>query len=291
MSGTVASIRREMNGVKDLRSIVRTMKSVSASRAGQYETAVQALADYHKSVELGVAVCLREKNDAYTFIDEKRVSGVVVAVVFGSDQGLAGPFNSNICDFAKKTLSDIPGHCRVWAVGERVGEEWINSTIPVTASFVLPVSFKGIVPLVGGILEQKEDRRALDTVSGLYLFYNRPQMNEGYTPIVQKLLPFDRQWLKTMAGRPWPSTRYVQIVGNTDMTLRALLREYLFVSLFRACAESLASENASRLAAMERADQNIDERLNELYTRFHLLRKEKIDEELFDVIAGFDSIL
>ena len=53
-------------------------------------------------------------------------------------------------------------------------------------------------------------------------------------------------------------------MGGGTATLRALIREYLFVSLFRACAESLASENASRLAAMQRADKNINELLEEL---------------------------
>lgn len=73
-------------------------------------------------------------------------------------------------------------------------------------------------------------------------------------------------------------------------TLRALIREYLFVSLFRACAESLASENASRLAAMERADRNIDELLEDLNGTFHRLRQSGIDAELFDVISGFEAL-
>ena len=72
--------------------------------------------------------------------------------------------------------------------------------------------------------------------------------------------------------------------------MRALIREYLFVSLFRACAESLASENASRLAAMQRADKNIDELLEELNRTFHRLRQSGIDEELFDVISGFEAL-
>jgi F-type H+-transporting ATPase subunit gamma len=62
------------------------------------------------------------------------------------------------------------------------------------------------------------------------------------------------------------------------------------VSLFRACAESLASENASRLAAMERADRNIDELLETLHGLFHRLRQSGIDEELFDVISGFEAL-
>jgi F-type H+-transporting ATPase subunit gamma len=74
------------------------------------------------------------------------------------------------------------------------------------------------------------------------------------------------------------------------VTLRALIREYLFISLFRACAESLASENASRLSAMERADKNIDDLLETLHSAFHRTRQAGIDEELFDVIAGFEAL-
>jgi F-type H+-transporting ATPase subunit gamma len=73
--------------------------------------------------------------------------------------------------------------------------------------------------------------------------------------------------------------------------LRALVREYLFVSLFRVCAESLASENASRLAAMQRAEKNIKELLDDLNGRFNRLRQSSIDEELFDVISGFEAVL
>ena len=79
-------------------------------------------------------------------------------------------------------------------------------------------------------------------------------------------------------------------MGAGDGTLRALIREYLFISVFRACAESLASENASRLAAMERADKNIDELLENLRSTFHRLRQSGIDEELFDVISGFEAL-
>jgi F-type H+-transporting ATPase subunit gamma len=73
--------------------------------------------------------------------------------------------------------------------------------------------------------------------------------------------------------------------------LSALIREYLFISLFKACAESLASENASRLAAMERADKNIVDLLERLRGSFHRLRQSGIDEELFDVVAGFEALV
>jgi F-type H+-transporting ATPase subunit gamma len=64
----------------------------------------------------------------------------------------------------------------------------------------------------------------------------------------------------------------------------------LFVSLFKACAESLASENTSRLEAMQRAEKNIGELLDGLSRKYHQLRQSSIDEELFDVVAGFEAL-
>jgi hypothetical protein len=78
--------------------------------------------------------------------------------------------------------------------------------------------------------------------------------------------------------------------GPSATTLRGLIREYLFITLFRACAESLVSENASRLAAMERADRNIKELLEHLHGRLRRQRQGSIDEELFDVTAGYEAL-
>ena len=81
-----------------------------------------------------------------------------------------------------------------------------------------------------------------------------------------------------------------EVIGGGITTLRALVREYLFVSLFRASAESLASENASRLAAMERAEKNISDSLESLQGAFHRVRQGGIDEELFDVVSGSEAL-
>jgi F-type H+-transporting ATPase subunit gamma len=67
----------------------------------------------------------------------------------------------------------------------------------------------------------------------------------------------------------------------------SLLRQYLFVWVFRACAFSLASENAGRLASMQAAERNISERLIELSTSFSRQRQEAITDELLEVVSGF----
>jgi len=123
------------------------------------------------------------------------------------------------------------------------------------------------------------------------VFHNRPLSGALYEPVSQRLLPLDAQWQQGLAKIHWPTTNLPEVIGGSSATLRALIREYLFISLFRACAESLASENASRLAAMERADKNINDLLEQLHGSFHQLRQSSIDEELFDVISGFEALV
>jgi F-type H+-transporting ATPase subunit gamma len=158
--------------------------------------------------------------------------------------------------------------------------------------FAVPSSVKAITPLVGRILVQSETHHDLGEVAELHLFYNRPTSGSVYAPVSQRLLPLDEDWRRELSRLAWPTGSVPEVLGNvaTAATLRAFIHEYLFISLFRACAESLASENASRLAAMERADKNIDELLESLNGAFHRLRQSGIDEELFDVISGFEAL-
>lgn len=107
---------------------------------------------------------------------------------------------------------------------------------------------------------------------------------------VCRMLPLDAQWQCRLMDQPWPGSNLPQVLCDVSATLRALIREYLFISLFRACAESLASENASRLTAMQRAETNIDELMTQLRDAAHRIRQSAIDEELFDVVSGFEAL-
>jgi F-type H+-transporting ATPase subunit gamma len=78
--------------------------------------------------------------------------------------------------------------------------------------------------------------------------------------------------------------------GDPQALFSGLVREYLFAGLFRAFAQSLASENASRLASMQGAEKNIEGRLAELQNRFHQQRQMSITEELLDIVSGFEAL-
>jgi F-type H+-transporting ATPase subunit gamma len=295
MSNSMANLRRKIDSAGDLQSVVRTMKALAASNIGQYEQSVNALADYYRTVELGLSACARASDTVVSPHPSKvqnssAVTDPINAIVFGSDQGLVGQFNDVVVDYAIKTLATLPGKSQVWAVGERVHARLADSGLPLMGMFVVPNSVKAIAPLVGQIQIETEAHGAKGDKARLYVFHNSPQLGSLFKPVSQRLLPLDDEWLHSLTKVGWPSKILPEVMGADTTTLRALIREYLYISLFRACAESLASENASRLAAMERADKNIDELLENLHGAFHSLRQSSIDEELFDVVSGYESL-
>ena len=212
------------------------------------------------------------------------------AIVYGTDQGLVGQFNDVLADFAARALNALPGEKKVWAVGERVHARLTDAGLHPVSLFVVPTSVSAITPLIGQILVESGSHHGKGDFGQLYLFHNRPKSGSAYEAVRQCLLPLDAEWQRGLAHLPWPTRNLPEALGGSEQTLRALVREYLFVSLYRACAESLASENASRLAAMQRAEKNIDDLVESLSQSFRRLRQTSIDEELFDVVSGYESL-
>jgi F-type H+-transporting ATPase subunit gamma len=289
VSDTAASLQRKIATAGDLQSVVRTMKALAASNIGHYERSVRALADYYRTIELGLSACFRTAERA-PHTPGHAETRVIDAVVFGSDQGLVGQFNEVVVEHAVSALTARTAPARVWAVGERVQARLRDAGLRLMGVYAVPTSVEAIASLVGQILVDSEARDGQGEVTELHLFYNRPTSGEVYAPVSQQMLPLDERWSHRLAKLSWPTENLPEVMGSGRTTLRALLREYLFISLFRACAASLASENASRLAAMNRADRNIDELLQSLRGAFNGLRQSSIDEELFDVISGFEAL-
>ena len=252
MSDTTASLRRKLSSAGDLQSVVRTMKALAASSIGQYEKSVRALGDYYRTVELGLGACFRESDPAAPVVIRKGQTdaGAIGAVVFGSDQGLVGQFNDVVADFAVKTLAALPGKPEVWAVGERVQARLADAGVPLIGLFAVPNSVQAITPLVGQIQIESEARRAKGEYARLYIFHNRPMSGALYEPVSQRLLPLDAPWQQGLAKAPWPTKVLPEVMGRGTGTLRALIREYLFISLFRACAESASSPAITMFLAL-----------------------------------------
>lgn len=292
MSQTIASLQKKINIAGDLQTVVRTMKALAASSIGQYENALLSLTEYYHTIELGLGVCLGENAllSKKFMSQEKNEINIMNVIVFGSDQGLVGQFNEIIAEYALKKIKTYGEQIHVWTVGERIHASLASAAQPLKGTFSLPKSIKAITSLVGEILLKTValDERIDNTA--FHVIYNQKKSESIYRPVTKVLLPLDNTWKKKIMESAWPGKKVPELVGESNPTFARLLREYFFVSLFQACAESLTSENASRLAAMQRADKNIDELLEGLVDSSNHLRQSSIDEELFDVISGFEAL-
>jgi len=287
MSETAEVLQRKIWSARELGSVVRMMKVLAAVSIIQYERAIRSLSDYYHAVELGLSLCLQRIDSTHPKAVASSAKVVTTAIAFGSDQGLVGQFNDTLADFVVTKLNELPGEKTIWAVGERIYARLEDAGAQQNRLYDVPNSVTAITPLVSEILIDHEDRPEKGET---YLFHNRPVSGAGYEPVEQRLLPLDTEWQRNFRRIKWPTKTLPEVLGSRESTLGALIREYLFVSLFKACAESLASENASRLAAMQRAQRNIDELLDELRTAYNQERQTSIDEELFDVVAGFEAL-
>ncbi len=288
MSDSLIALGRKISSAADLKSVVRTMKALAAANVVQFQQSVLALADYYRTVKMGLGVCFREL-DVAGLNHETASKGGVGVIVFGSDQGMVGRFNELVVERVIATLGQRAARADIWAVGERAGSELAGIGLTPAGTFPVPNSVKAIPAVMAKIIIASRDRGRRE-INEVHIFHNRPASGATYEPVGKQLLPFDDAWLRDLAGSRWPSKNLPEISGDPVAMTRTFIREYLFVSLFQACAESLASENASRLAAMQRADKNIDELLAELHQTFNRQRQNGIDEELFDVIAGFSAL-
>jgi F-type H+-transporting ATPase subunit gamma len=289
VSGASESLGRKIAGAQDLMGVVRSMKTLAASSIGQYERAVEALKDYRRTVEMGLSVCLRQPDVPPPSVS--RAAAPVGAVIVGSDQGLVGRFNEVLMEYVVSRVKSLSGKLtRVWAVGERLHGLSIDAGFDAPLLLTVPNSVDAIAALVDRLLIQIAAAVDRGDVVDVYVFHNRPESAAIYEPSGRRLLPLDAVWQEGLAARPWPDRRLPEVMDGAASALPALGREYLFVLLFQACAESLASENASRLAAMQRAEQNIDDILGNLRRTYHRTRQASIDEELFEVVSGYEAM-
>jgi F-type H+-transporting ATPase subunit gamma len=290
---TLAHLQQKLSSAEDLKSVVSTMKAMAASNIGQYEMAVSSLGEYNKTVGLGILAYFgadKKSNLSSKGILQTKQEPTHCAVVFGSDQGLVGQFNSTLADFVASTLAPLQGKKEIWTVGERLGLKLAEVGLSPTKSLPLPGLVDAITALVTEILLSSEEQVESGRLTTVYIFHNQPKVGTGYNATMQQLLPLNQKWKQSFLMLKWPTGLIPQVAGDKKDTLLALIHEYLFTSLFKACAESLASENASRLLAMQRAEKNIGELLDTLNHQYHQLRQGLIDEELFDVISGFEAL-
>ncbi len=287
---TTEAIRRQIDSTQTLHAVVRTMKVLSLTSIRRCESAVDALKDYDRTVRRGLQIALRHRPREMPGVHATPTAHIG-ALVFGSTWGMCGRFNEQLAQAAADRLSDLdPERVTLLALGEYVGGALETAGHPPDAHGHGPESVEGISHRVQELLVRIERWRRDTSIDRVLLVYNELTSGTSYAVQTQSLLPLDRAWLAQIEQDDWPTRMVPSFRVDWDDLFAALVRQYLFVSLYRALAESLASEHSSRLAAMQRAETNVEERLDSLQTRFHRQRQNAITEEVLDITAGFEAL-
>jgi F-type H+-transporting ATPase subunit gamma len=284
-------LKGKIKSAQDLLGVVKTMKALAAISIRQYQAAVESLAEYNRTVEMGLQIVLRQSQE--TTLSTRSRTPRLGAIVFGTDQGLCGQLNSVIASHALEEMekSGITRENRIIiAIGMRTADILEDSGQAVSEVLTTPGSTAGITPMVQDITVLLEDWRFKKHVEHVHLYYNEYLSGATYQPKTLRILPVEEAWLRRLKAQKWESRTLPMFTMDWENIFRALIKEYLFVSIYRAFANSLASENASRLAAMQNAEKNIGERLEELYLHFHQQRQMVITEELLDIVSGFEAL-
>jgi len=285
MSSTLETLQKQIGNGEDLSSIVKTMKALAATSVRQYEKAAESLDDYYHTVELGLSVVLSSEFEIPASSKAKR-SGPEIKVVFGSDHGLAGRFNEQIVNYALENIENSGSI--ILAIGEQVINRLQAAGTTPVRELHMPSSISAITPFVQSLLAEIEQLRLKEGAEKVALYFNRPRTG-SFSSVAETMLPVDLDSLRE-TRLEWQSRSLPTFTMPAGRLLSALLRQYFIVSLYRACALSLAAENTSRLAAMQAAEKNINERLDQLKVAYQHERQAAITEELLDIISGFRAV-
>ncbi len=284
-------LKRSIHVTSEMQSLVKTMKVLAGLNIRQYERAAHSVAAYNGTIEMGLQVALHRLPEP---IVAPQASGNKLGiVVFGSDQGLCGKLNDVIVSHALRALRSLERRRQaelIVAVGQRATGQLSASGRAVETTLEVPGSTAGITTTVHELLQRIEQERARRGIEMFVLFYCKLVSGMFYRPSGVRLLPVDAEWIRGLKAKPWHSRVIPGFTLSPERLFSSLIREYLFGTLYGAAAESLASENAARLASMQVAERNIEDRLKALTSEFHQSRQAAVTSELLDIVSASEAL-
>ncbi|HKK45928.1 MAG TPA: FoF1 ATP synthase subunit gamma [Balneolaceae bacterium] len=287
-------IERKIKTAKDLRSIVKTMKVLAAVSVSQYDAALESITGYFQTIEQGLRILLKNQLNVAGLLQSSPNSDSTkeVALIFGSGQPMCGSFNEVLSNYVQENWNKDhrwPPDKKV-AIGHRIIPAMERIGWQIDHQFDVPSTIDGINEIVQSLVVSIQQWYAEEGFQKVYLYYNQPESNASYSPTWQQLLPIDTSWLEMLSNRSWESRTLPKYSMQEEVLFSALIKQFLFVSVYKAFSESLSAENNSRLVAMQLAEKKIEEKLEVLIKSYRNQRQINITEEILDIIASYEVL-
>jgi F-type H+-transporting ATPase subunit gamma len=291
---SLKALKMRITSVKSTQKITKAMKMVAAAKLRRAQMAAEAARPYaERMAQVVTSVVSRvaigpesPKLLAGTGKDQTHL-----LIVCTSDRGLAGGFNSNIVRAARRKAESLiaEGKSVYFYLVGRKGKAVIQRLYPKQiihqhdTSAIKYVSFADAQAIAADVV----DRYLTDGIDVVHLFYARFQSALVQEPVGQQIIPVPP--VAADAAAP-SSLAAVEYEPDQDEILAALLPRNVAVQVFRALLENAASEQGSRMTAMENATRNAGDMINRLTIEFNRTRQAAITKELIEIISGAEAL-
>ncbi len=285
-------LKKRISSVKSTQKITKAMKMVAAAKLRRAQESAERGRPYSEKMNniiLNLSSGLSDKENAPKLLTGTGEDKVHLCVVMTADRGLCGGFNSNIIKKAKsyfKKLSDNGKTLKIITVGSK-GYDQLKRVYK--DSIIENISFKESknanyfeANKVGKIIIEKFENKEFDVCT---IFYNQFKNVITQIPQEQQIIP-----LKMTEDEINKSDESYEFEPDEDEILGNLLPKNISTQIFKAMLENSASEQGSRMSAMDNATRNAGEMVDKLTIEYNRSRQAAITKELIEIISGAESL-
>ena len=284
-------LKKRISSVKSTQKITKAMKMVAAAKLRRAQESAERGRPYSQimnNIILNLSSGISDKENAPKLLAGTGEDKVHLCVVMTADRGLCGGFNSNIIKKAKsyfQKLSDSGKELKIITVGSK-GYDQLKRAYK--DNIIENISFKESknanyfdADKVGKILIQKFEQKEFDVCT---IFYNQFKNVITQIPQEQQIIP-----LKINEEEKSSDENY-EFEPDEDEILGNLLPKNISTQIFKAMLENSASEQGSRMSAMDNATRNAGEMVDKLTIQYNRSRQAAITKELIEIISGAESL-
>ena len=285
-------LKKRISSVKSTQKITKAMKMVAAAKLRRAQESAERGRPYSEKMNniiLNLSSSISDKENAPKLLAGTGEDKVHLCIVMTSDRGLCGGFNSNIIKKAKsyfKKLSDKGKNIKIITVGSK-GYDQLKRIYK--DNIIENISFKESknanyfdADKVGKIIIKKFKDKEFDVCT---IFYNQFKNVITQIPQEQQIIP-----LKTSDSEYSSSEDNYEFEPEEDEILSNLLPKNISTQIFKAMLENSASEQGSRMTAMDNATRNAGEMVDKLTIQYNRSRQAAITKELIEIISGAESL-
>jgi len=282
----IMDIKRRIGSVKSTQKITRAMKLVAASKLRRAQESIEQARPYALRMRSLVNnLASRAELDLHPLLHPGADEGVEL-IVFSSDRGLCGAFNSTIVNAALRSIrEEFDGREVQLTIVGRKGNELLRTRyerIGETYSGVLDGS---LMDTAGKIVRQVAEPFTQGETGEVYCLYNEFKSAIAQPVVLERILPFE----PTPVAEGVATVDYVYEPSQTGV-YEALLWKHLQIQMHRILNEAAASEHGARMTAMESATSNASDMIERLTLKFNRARQDAITTELIEVVSGAEAL-